>query len=105
MEFAEQYPITSKRGHKYVFIMYNYNSNYTFAVLVKLRKTLEYLHAFQECYDILKQRGFNTYFIRLDNEISKDLVTRICDNELDFQIVSPGNHQLNPAERAIQTFK
>ena len=105
MDFAKQYPVTSKRGHKYIFIMYNSNSNYTFEVPVKYRKTSEYLRAFQECYNKLKQHGFTAHLLQLDNEISKDLINCICDNELDFQIVSPGNHQLNPAEQAIQTFK
>ena len=73
MDFAGRYPVTSKQGHKYIFIMYNYNSNYTFAVPVKSQKTSEYLRAFQECYDELKQRGFTAQLLQLDNEISKDL--------------------------------
>merc|ERR1711884_347001 len=105
MDFAGRYPVTSRRGHKYIFIMYDYDSNYTFAIPVKSRKTSEYLRAFQECYDELKNRGFTAQLLRLDNEISKDLIACIRDNELDFQIVSPGNHRNNSAERAIQTFK
>ena len=105
MDFAGRYPVTSKRGHKYIFIMYDYDSNYTFAVPVKSRKTSEYLRAFQECYDELKHRGFTAQLLRLDNEISKDLIACIRNNKLDFQIVSPGNHRNNSAERAIQTFK
>lgn len=105
MDFTGHYSITSKQGHKYIFIMYNYDSNYTFAVLVKLRKASEYLRAFQECNDKLKQRVYSAHLLRLDNKISKDLIACICDNEINFEIVSPNNHQLNPAERAIQTFK
>ena len=78
--------------------MYNYYSNYTFVVPVKSHKTSEYLRAFQECYDKMKQRGFTAQILRLDNEISKDLIACICDNKLDFQIFLPGNHCLNPAE-------
>ena len=74
MDFAGRYPITSKRGHKYIFIMYNYNSNYTFVVPVKSRKMSEYLHSFQECYNKLKQRGFTAHLLQLDNKISKDLI-------------------------------
>ena len=85
--------------------MYNYNSSYTFAVAVKSRKMSEYLCAFQECYDKSKQSGFTAHLLQLDNKISKDLIACIYDNELNFQIVSSGNHQLNPAEQAIQTFK
>ena len=74
MDFAGRYPVTLKRGHKYIFIMYNYNGNYTFAVPVKSRKTSEYLRAFQECYDELKHHGFTAHLLRLDNEVSKDLI-------------------------------
>ena len=63
MDFAGRYPVTSKQGHKYIFIMYDYDSNYTFAVPVKSRKTSEYLRAFQECYDKLKHRGFTAHLL------------------------------------------
>ena len=52
--------------------MYNYNSNYTFVVPVKSRKMSEYLRAFQECYNKLKQRGFTAHLLSLDNKISED---------------------------------
>ena len=36
-DFAGRYPITSQRGHKYIFIMYDYDTNYINAVPVKSR--------------------------------------------------------------------
>jgi hypothetical protein len=42
---------------------------------------------------------------RLDNEVSKVLIKAIKDKGIDYQLASPKDHQLNPAERAIQTFK
>ena len=58
MDFAGCYPVTSKRGHKYIFIMYDFDSNYINAVPVKSRKTNIYIAAFQLCYDDLRSRGF-----------------------------------------------
>ena len=42
---------------------------------------------------------------QLDNELSKELIIEIEKKGLDYQIASPGDHQLNHAERAIQTFR
>ena len=105
MDFAGRYPFTSQRGNKYVFVMYDYDTNYINAIAVKARKTSEYLRAFQECYDELARRNLNAQLVRLDNEVSRDLIACIEDNNLDYQIVSSGTHRSNPAERAIQTFK
>ena len=41
---------------------------------------------------------------QLDNELSKELIIEIEKKGLDYQIASPGDHQLNHAEKAIQTF-
>jgi len=105
IDFAGRYPTTSQRGNKYVFVMYDYDTNYINAIAVKSRKTNEYLRAFQECYDELATRGLEAQLVRLDNEVSRDLIACIQENKLSYQIVSPGNHRNNPAERAIQTFK
>jgi hypothetical protein len=39
------------------------------------------------------------------NEISKELIIAIKNEGLQYQIASPGDHRINDAERAIQTFK
>ena len=43
--------------------------------------------------------------MRLDNEISIDLITAIKEQDLKYELVSPGDHRQNLAERAIQTWK
>lgn len=43
--------------------------------------------------------------VRMDNEASKKLIAYITKNNLDYQLASPGNHCLNHAKHAIQTFK
>jgi hypothetical protein len=42
---------------------------------------------------------------RLDNECSAILKQYMRDERVDFQLVPPGNHRRNAAERAIRTFK
>jgi DNA (cytosine-5)-methyltransferase 1 len=41
----------------------------------------------------------------LDNEVSDALKKYICQQKIQFELVPPGNHERNQAERAIQTFK
>ena len=100
-----RYPITSARGHKYLFVMYDFDSNYINAVPIKSRKSCELVRGFTECYELLKKNGLTARMLRLDNEVSKELIATIENNELTYQLASPGDHRLNHAERAIQTFK
>ena len=105
MDLPGRYPVTSARGHKYIMVMYDYDTNYINAVPLKSRKSSELVAAFKFCYDELKERGFTARVMRLDNEISTELIAAIGELNLDYQIVSPGDHRLNHAERSIQTFK
>ena len=42
---------------------------------------------------------------RIDNEVSKILIESIESKCLKHQLASPHDHRLNPAERAVQTWK
>ena len=80
-------------------------TNYINAKGLKSRTTGELQRGFEECYNDLKRKGFIARLVKLDNEISKKMVKLIEDNNLDYQLATPGDHRLMPAERAIQTFK
>ena len=80
-------------------------TNFINAKGFRTRKTGELLRGFEECYNDLKRKGFIARLVKLDNEISKKMVTLIEDNNLNYQLAAPGDHPLMPAERAIQTFK
>jgi hypothetical protein len=56
-------------------------------------------------YEDIQKAGINPVLHRLDNETSKGLIKEIKNKRLKYQIASPGDHRLNHAERAIQTFK
>jgi hypothetical protein len=91
MDMPGQYPLTSARGHKYIVVFYDYDNNHINAIPIKLHE--------------LKKNGFDAQVLRLDNEISKELIQAIKTEGLKYQIASPGDHRLNDTERAIQTFK
>jgi hypothetical protein len=102
MDMPGRYPVTSARGHKHIMVFYDYNLNYINAVPIKSRKSSELVQAFTVCYDELKKKGFKTRVLRLDNEISRVLITAIESEGLKYQIASPDDHSLNDAERGIQ---
>ena len=63
------------------------------------------MRGFEECYNDLKKKGFIARLVKLDNEISKEMVQLFEDLNLDYQLVAPGDHRLFSTEQAIQTFK
>ena len=50
------------------------------------------MRGFEECYNDLKRKGFIARLVKLDNEISKEMVKLIEDNKLDYQLAAPGDH-------------
>ena len=103
MDQLGRYPITSARGNKYVMIMYDYDSGFINAIPMKSRKSSELVRAFEFGYSELTTAGLTGQLLRLDNEISKDLIKAIQDKDLKYQLASPGDHRQNLVERAIQT--
>ena len=101
-----QYPVTSAWGHKYIFLLYDHDTNFIHACPIKSRKAEDLIQGFTTCSNKLKQNGFTASKLKLDNEISKLFITHITENEqIEHQLVSAGNHRTNQAERAIQDFK
>ena len=60
-----------------VFIMYDYDSAYINDIPMKSRKSNELVRAFEQGYAELTDAGLTGQLLRLDNEISKDLITAI----------------------------
>ena len=100
-----RFPVTSATGSKYIFIMYDCDGNYIKPLAMKSRETDEMIRCYEECYEHYNKSGFKARLIKMDNEVSKRMIRRIEDDKLEYQLVSPGDHRLNPCERAIQDFK
>jgi hypothetical protein len=100
-----RFPTTLGQGNAYVLVMYDYDSNSINAVGIKNRKIVSLVKGYNELYEDLRKAGINPVLHRLDNETSDELIKEIEKKGLDYQIASPGNHGLNHAERATQTFK
>ncbi len=61
--------------------------------------------AFTEVITILKAGGYQPALNMMDNECSAAVKKYIRSENLNIQLVSPHNHCVNAAERAIATFK
>jgi hypothetical protein len=85
--------------------MYDFDSNTINAVAIENRKRESLIKGYNKMYEDLQIAGINPVLYRLDNQTSKDIVKEIENKGLIYQVASPGDHRLNHAERAIQTFK
>ena len=99
------FPVVSSLGNKYVFLLYDYDSNYIMVQPVKDKKKATTVAAFKKQLNILKRCGLKPKLQKLDNEASQVLKDYITAEDIDYQLVPPHMHRRNLAERAIQTFK
>lgn len=92
MDLPGRFPITSADGHKYIFIMYDCDSDYIKGIPMQSRETTEMIRCYSECYDFFKAAGFTALLLRLHNEVSRTLIKRIEEDKLDYQLAAPGDH-------------
>ena len=102
---ADRYPVTSFEGHKYVTVMVDVDTGYITAAPIMFQKSPQLVKGFQECYEELKSKGIIAQMVRLDTEISNQMIAEFKKQELDYQLASPGNHRVVDVERAVGIFK
>ena len=100
-----RFPTPSSLGNNYFFVLYDYDSNLIDAEPIPSRHAPSILKAYKRCVGTLTQAGLRPRLQRLDNECSDILKAYMTDIEVDYQLVPPGVHRRNAAERAIRTFK
>jgi hypothetical protein len=100
-----RFPVKSIKGKSYLMVLYNYDSNVTLATSMKSRTAPDLVAAYNELHQQLLDGGVKPVLQQLNSEISTVLIKSIKDKGIDYQLASPNDHRLNPAERAIQTFK
>jgi hypothetical protein len=99
------FPHYSASGHRYIMVLYDYDSNAILAEPLINKSAPEHLRAYKVMHALLVSRGLRPQLQRLDNEASNLLKTFITTAGIDFQLAPPGIHRRNAAERAIRTFK
>lgn len=95
----------SSTGNNYLIIVYDFDSNCILAEPIKNRSAASILAGYKILHARLCAAGLRPLLQRLDNECSAALKQFFHDEEIKFQLVPPGVHRRNSAERAIRTFK
>ncbi len=100
-----RFPVTSSKGHKYIMIVYDYDSAAILAEPIKNRSKGELLRAYSAMHRHLTERGLKPKLQELDNECSAALKQFMNAEHVEFQLVPPYDHRQNAAERAIGIWK
>ncbi len=98
-------PKISSCGNQYIMVLTEINSDAILIKPMKNRTAGKMIRAYQTLIDQLRTASIVPKLHILDNKCSQDFKDTIHLNEMMFQHVPPHNHQLNLAEKAIQTFK
>ena len=78
-----RFPVTSNRGNKYLFIIYDYESNCILVRPMNNRKDKEFTRFFQDLYGHLTTRVLKPNYVVLDNEASPSFQALLKDNFID----------------------
>jgi Reverse transcriptase (RNA-dependent DNA polymerase) len=95
----------STAKNKYVYILYDQTSNHIFAEPIQSTSDADITKAFEKVIGMLQKAGINPDLHMLDNQCGKLQIAALERLGIKHQVVPPGMHRRNAAERAIQTFK
>jgi hypothetical protein len=106
-DLSGKFPTKSRLSNNYISIMYNLDTNYILAIPQKTRSATDYINTYQKGLDFWESKGITPTFLRIDNEISSELVQFLSDRPvpINIELVSPGIHRASIAERAMRTWK
>ncbi len=99
------FPFTSQQGNRYIMVAIHLDANYIFAEPMRNRTKEEMIGAYEKIINRMRSPGLGIKKHTLDNEASGALKQYIHQQQIQFELVPPGNHRRNQAEHAIQTFK
>ena len=100
-DLTGRFPVQISRGHKYILVAYNFDSNSIHVKPLKSRHDNDTIKAYEDIYTMLTSRGLKPKLHWLDNEASKALKNFITKEETEYQLTPPHIHRCNAAERAI----
>ena len=104
-DLTGKFPITSIHGMKVMFIMYDWASNAILETPIKEAKAETIVECFKQNITYLTNRGFKPVYNIIDNVATKAIKTYMESENIKVQFVTPYDHRVNSAKRAIQTFK
>jgi hypothetical protein len=96
---------TSQQGNRYIMVAIHLNANYIFVEPMGSRSKEEMIRAYEKIINWMRLAGLGLKKHTLDNKALEAFKQCIREQQMQYELVPPGNHQCNEAERAIQTFK
>jgi hypothetical protein len=90
-------PKKSSRGHQYIMVLIEMDSNAILVAAIKNRLAGEKICAYQELVVCLCSAGIQPKLHLLDNECSAEFREKIKSNDMKYQLVSPHDHRQNIA--------
>ncbi len=99
------FPFTSQQGDRYVMVAIHLNANYIFVEPMFNRSKEEMIRAYKKIINRMRLAGLGLKKHRLDNKASEAFNQCIQEQQMQYKLVPPGNHQCNQEEHTIQMFK
>jgi hypothetical protein len=87
------------------FVLYHYELNAILATPIAGLDDVSIFTEYKKYFEELTRKGYKPKLNIMDNQATKHIKKYLSENDCKLQIVEPHNHQVNAAERAIQTFK
>ena len=81
------------------------DANYIFVEPMRNQTKEEMIRAYKKTISRMRMAGLGIKKHTLDNKALEAFKQCIRQKQIEFELVPPGNHKRNQAERAIQTFK
>ena len=92
-------------GNRYIFLLYDYESNYMTINAIPSRTKHQLQKVYKERVQLLKSRGLKPRLQRLDNETSQLIQEFMKQENIQYQLTPAGSHRRNIAGKTIQTVK
>jgi hypothetical protein len=104
-DLTGSFPFMSLDGSVCFFVMYHYETNAILATPVASLDDKSMFKAYKMQFDNLTSKGYKPKINIMNNQATKHIKAFLTEQQCQLQLVEPHNHQMNAAERAIQTFK
>ena len=101
-----RFPVVSSKGHKYIMVLIDIDSNYIAMQPMRSRETAELIRTYKIIMERLAKQGIKPKKQILDNEAPQAYLDAIDEEyNMEWELVPPHNHRRLIAEQAIQTAK
>ena len=95
----------SSRETEYIMLQYNYDANSFLVQAIADKQADTLVKAWENLHNRLMANGHTAKLYILNNECSADVKFAMNKVQVQYQLVPPGQHSRNVAERAIRAFK